>query len=554
VETPLLVLKDFGVSYGRRVVLDRLDLTLPAQGIDVLMGPVKAGKSSLKNTLAGRYIGHPLHRSWGEIHYAGAPLAETRPPLVSQHVRSPEVRLLDALLKPLRDSGSQGGSPADWRERGLAWLEAGGLAACIPQAQAPLLDQPPHLRRAVLILAQMQLGAPLLMIDEPTFDLEERDALWLIDWLRSQSGTRRLWVTLHNQIQARRLADRVILLGGGRIVAHQSSNDFFQNPANEWVSQFIRSGSLALPAPDARAEDLDGDSRWPLLGLSDAARSVVENFAPAGAVARTAPVAAPAPAAASAASSTAVAAAVSTEVSSKPAVTGSPAVSSAPAVKPAATPAPVAAATPAPVAAPKAEPVAPRPAVASAETLRRPVALPLPGGQGVELAAMVGDTILKDHSAPRGFHWIIPGKMAGCSAPGVVNAIDYDLAVLQRMGITYLITLTETNLDQGALRRFGLKNLHLPIFDREAPSNAQTHMLLVRMERLLSQGEVLAVHCKAGLGRTGTILAAWMIRDGGFTAIEAIRRLRLIEPGFIQSQEQEQFLADYENDLTLRLT
>lgn len=135
----------------------------------------------------------------------------------------------------------------------------------------------------------------------------------------------------------------------------------------------------------------------------------------------------------------------------------------------------------------------------------------------------------------------------------MVNPIDYDLRVIKRMGVTRLITLTEKDLDQEALARNGLSNLHLPIFDREAPSVAQTHMLLVRMERMLTQGEVLAVHCKAGLGRTGTILASWMIRDGGFSALEAIRRLRLIEPGFIQSVEQEEFLVAYENDLVMRL-
>lgn len=555
-ETPLLVLTDFGVSYGRRVVLDRVDLSLPAQGLTVLMGPVKAGKSTLMNTLAGRYAGHPLHRCWGDVRYAGSPLGENSPQLVSQHLRSPDLRVMDALLKPLRDSGTLTGSPVEWRDRGLHWLSQRGLAACVDQAQAPLMALPPHLRRAVLILSQYLLDAPLLMIDEPTYGLDEREALWLIDWLRQLQGTSRLWVTLHNQIQARHLADHIILLGGGRIVAQQPRQAFFQSPANVWVGQFIRSGSLALPAADAKPEDLDDTGGWPLLGLSDAARAMIATFAPNAPPPQAIPVT---PATATAAGTQPI------ETISSDTLTPEPV---AQATQPPAVPIdvlpganngeqqqPPAPASPKPSAAVTVEPPACsalKPAL-DAAAARRPVTLPVPGAQGVEMAAMVGGTILRDHSAPRSFHWIVPGKLAGCAAPGVVNAIDYDLAVLDRMGITYLITLTETNLDQDALRRFGLKNLHLPIFDREAPSNAQTHMLLVRMERLMTQGEVLAVHCKAGLGRTGTILAAWMIRDGGFTAAEAIRRLRLIEPGFIQSQDQEQFLFNYEHDLTLRL-
>ena len=78
-------------------------------------------------------------------------------------------------------------------------------------------------------------------------------------------------------------------------------------------------------------------------------------------------------------------------------------------------------------------------------------------------------------------------------------------------------------------------------------------MLLLRMQKLLEQGEVLAVHCLAGIGRTGTVLAAWMIKEGGLTAVEAIRRLRLINPSFVQSEVQEVFLAEFENDILKRM-
>ena len=105
-----------------------------------------------------------------------------------------------------------------------------------------------------------------------------------------------------------------------------------------------------------------------------------------------------------------------------------------------------------------------------------------------------------------------------------------------------------------ALRRHHLKNTHLPIFDRKAPSTSQMHMLLVRMQRLMDAGEVLAVHCKAGLGRTGLVLAAWMVRDAGLSAEASIERLRKVNPGFIQSDEQLDFLHAYEADILRRLT
>ncbi|MPN11744.1 hypothetical protein SDC9_159052 [bioreactor metagenome] len=56
---------------------------------------------------------------------------------------------------------------------------------------------------------------------------------------------------------------------------------------------------------------------------------------------------------------------------------------------------------------------------------------------------------------------------------------------------------------------------------------------------------MLAVHCLGGLGRTGTVLTAWLIRDG-LTAQEALRRVRLLDPRYVQSAEQEVFLHEYE--------
>ena len=119
-------------------------------------------------------------------------------------------------------------------------------------------------------------------------------------------------------------------------------------------------------------------------------------------------------------------------------------------------------------------------------------------------------------------------------------------------GVTLLITLTEQDLPQEALRRHGLSNLHLPIYSLEPPTVAQNQMLLKRMEMLLAQGQVLAVHCLGGIGRTGTVLAAWLVREG-LTAVEALRRVRLIDAQYVQTAEQEEFLQRYEDAILRRI-
>jgi atypical dual specificity phosphatase len=161
--------------------------------------------------------------------------------------------------------------------------------------------------------------------------------------------------------------------------------------------------------------------------------------------------------------------------------------------------------------------------------------------------------IASEHRGPAGFRWILPGQLAGCAEPGVSAPLDYDLDLLRRVGVTWLLTLTETDLDQDALRAAKLRNLHVPVPDREAPTIRQAYMLARRIQQLLDQGEVLAVHCKAGIGRTGTALAAWMIREGGLTAAESIARLRRINPSYVQSEEQERFLKAFESDILQRM-
>lgn len=187
-----------------------------------------------------------------------------------------------------------------------------------------------------------------------------------------------------------------------------------------------------------------------------------------------------------------------------------------------------------------------------ATAARRYAPLPPTSAHGVSIAAKVGVQVVPAVRGPTGFHWVVPGRLAGCAEPGISSPMDYDLDLLRRVGVTHLVTLTERDLDPPALARHGLANIHLPIFDRETPSIPQTYMLLRRMQLLLDGGHVVAVHCKAGVGRTGTVLAAWLIREGGLSAQSALERLRQINHAYVQTALQEQFLHDFETDLLMR--
>jgi atypical dual specificity phosphatase len=135
------------------------------------------------------------------------------------------------------------------------------------------------------------------------------------------------------------------------------------------------------------------------------------------------------------------------------------------------------------------------------------------------------------------FYWVIDNVLAGCSRPGVRGDIDGDLESLRGHGIGALLTLTETALPGGALERHGMRGLHLPVDDFHAPTTRQMLEALTFLDEARATGMPAAVHCLAGQGRTGTVLAAYLIR-GGLSAAQAIAEVRAVCPGAVEASPQ----------------
>jgi atypical dual specificity phosphatase len=149
---------------------------------------------------------------------------------------------------------------------------------------------------------------------------------------------------------------------------------------------------------------------------------------------------------------------------------------------------------------------------------------------------------------PHRFYWLIEGVLAGCSRPGARGAnLNHDLADLKVKGIGSVLTLTEEPLVARALSFHGLDGLHIPIDDFQAPTTSQMLTALSFIDHAIAANQAVAVHCLAGQGRTGTILAAYLLR-GGQSASDVISTLRSICPGAIELPPQVRAVHDWANE------
>lgn len=122
------------------------------------------------------------------------------------------------------------------------------------------------------------------------------------------------------------------------------------------------------------------------------------------------------------------------------------------------------------------------------------------------------------------------------------------LAAMREQGICAVLSLTEEPLEDALLREFEMAYLHLPIADFTAPSLEQVNRAMNFLrEYTLGEAQVL-IHCTAGMGRTGTILACYLV-DRGETANQAIQEVRWQRPGSIETRAQEEIIRDYEGQL-----
>jgi atypical dual specificity phosphatase len=141
---------------------------------------------------------------------------------------------------------------------------------------------------------------------------------------------------------------------------------------------------------------------------------------------------------------------------------------------------------------------------------------------------------------PTNFSWLIEEKLAGSGMPTTFDEFHW----IVNQGVKSIITMTENSLPDEWVQ--SIDYLHVPTPDLTAPDMDKIESTVDFINEQINKDQPVMVHCAAGMGRAGTILACYFVKYKKLTAEKAIEKIRNERPGSIQSEVQELAIGFFE--------
>ena len=237
------VSKHWATAEGRVHAVDRISFSLDEGTLNVLLGPSGCGKSTTLRLIAGLEIA-----DGGTIRIAGRDVTSLPPSqrnismVFQSYALFPHLTVAENILFGLRVRKV---APAECDARLKDIADLLGLSALLNRKPGQLSggqQQRVALGRAIIA------RTPVCLMDEPLSNLDAQlraEMRQEIRALQQKLGITMVYVT-HDQVEAMSMADRVILLNGGRIEQNGTPVDLYETPANAFVARFIGTPPMNL--------------------------------------------------------------------------------------------------------------------------------------------------------------------------------------------------------------------------------------------------------------------------------------------------------------------
>lgn len=240
-------------DYGRTCVIEELNVELAGGEFTVILGPSGCGKSTLLNMIAGL---EPV--TSGSISIGSVEVQDKAPKdrgiamVFQNYALYPHMSVADNIGYSLKISSIH-------KEERKRRIEETAKVVDLTQ----YLDRRPHelsggQRQRVAIARAIVREPKVLLFDEPLSNLDAKlrqEMRMQLSNLHKRIGATSVFVT-HDQVEAMTLADKILIMNGGKIEQFDTPDAIYHNPASVFVAEFVGSPSMNLLTPTGSLHQL----------------------------------------------------------------------------------------------------------------------------------------------------------------------------------------------------------------------------------------------------------------------------------------------------------